>query len=471
MTFNRKASGLGPRASGFLARSLGDLRELRRWLAGALLVLSMMAATRAWGQDSHYQSYLVGERAVGLGGAYTAIADDSSGAYYNPAGLAESGYSSVSLSAALYGFVLTSDRLALASPVESSESAFITYPTTAAWIQLLRKGDKQTGVGRMQAALSLVTPQSSVRRQRLAYASDLGPAPNGTGNLLSDNLVVQSAEDDTLWIGVSFAWKVARWLSLGATLYTTVRTGVYQFYTVQLLRLVEAAGETDRLILPSRTDARLRHIGMLGVFGAVVRVGERLRFGAAFRTPNARISSTVKIGTLQVNDQVQVQGDDAEGKFQDRQPFKVSLGAAYLVKRRWGVSADVAVYGPVGEYQMLTDTGDAELDVLLPMKKKAIVQVNVGAELYPLRALALRAGFFTNLSALGTCQPVACNGIFADDIDQVGVSGGISYEVDRATISLGWSLSFGGADTTFEGTALEKSRAYLFVMLGGSFRY
>lgn len=132
----------------------------------------------------------------------------------------------------------------------------------------------------------------------------------------------------------------------------------------------------------------------------------------------------------------------------------------------------MSVYGPVSEYQIVSDTGDAEIDNLLPLAKRAVWQINVGGEFYPLAALALRAGFFTNRSAVGTCSVTPeCNGIFGDGIDQLGVSGGVSYEVKRATISLGWSLSFGSDETMVEGTKLEQSRAYLFIMLGGSFRY
>jgi len=35
----------------------------------------------------HYQNLIIGDRAVGMGGAYAGVADDSSGVYYNPAGL------------------------------------------------------------------------------------------------------------------------------------------------------------------------------------------------------------------------------------------------------------------------------------------------------------------------------------------------------------------------------------------------
>jgi long-subunit fatty acid transport protein len=51
---------------------------------GALFFQCRLArATEAW----YYKSILVGERASGLGGAFAAIADDPSGAWYNPAGL------------------------------------------------------------------------------------------------------------------------------------------------------------------------------------------------------------------------------------------------------------------------------------------------------------------------------------------------------------------------------------------------
>ena len=50
------------------------------WLGASALALA---------DDGHYQNFLVGERAAGMGGAFTAIANDPSGTYYNPAGLVD----------------------------------------------------------------------------------------------------------------------------------------------------------------------------------------------------------------------------------------------------------------------------------------------------------------------------------------------------------------------------------------------
>ena len=36
--------------------------------------------------EDHYNNIIIGDRPAGMGGAYTAISDDPSGLYYNPAG-------------------------------------------------------------------------------------------------------------------------------------------------------------------------------------------------------------------------------------------------------------------------------------------------------------------------------------------------------------------------------------------------
>ena len=58
-----------------------------------LVALSMVFGFTglAQAQDGRLVSQLFGDRAFGLGGAFTALADDPSAAFYNPAGLAMGG--------------------------------------------------------------------------------------------------------------------------------------------------------------------------------------------------------------------------------------------------------------------------------------------------------------------------------------------------------------------------------------------
>ena len=54
----------------------------------SLLLLSLLGVTKSYADSNHYRNVLVGDRAATMAGAYTAVSDDSSGGYYNPAGLA-----------------------------------------------------------------------------------------------------------------------------------------------------------------------------------------------------------------------------------------------------------------------------------------------------------------------------------------------------------------------------------------------
>lgn len=55
-----------------------------RILASALIC----SASAAWADQFHHHNLVVGERAMGLGGAFCAVSDDASGVIYNPAGIA-----------------------------------------------------------------------------------------------------------------------------------------------------------------------------------------------------------------------------------------------------------------------------------------------------------------------------------------------------------------------------------------------
>ena len=162
-------------------------RRAAAWLACAAAMAP--AAPRA--DESHYHDYPVGDRALGLGGAFTALADDASAAYHNPAGLAEVPSSSFSLSGALYG--RSKETLEADFPVfveggdggfreervrgTSRDSGFVTAPTMAAWMLRVREGAPD-GTGRVQLAVSAVTPDKTVRHQALIVRHDgTGSAP------------------------------------------------------------------------------------------------------------------------------------------------------------------------------------------------------------------------------------------------------------------------------------------------------
>ena len=57
-----------------------------RWVNVTSAFLLCMSAN-SFADDFHYNNILIGDRASGMGGAYTAVSDDASGLFYNPAGI------------------------------------------------------------------------------------------------------------------------------------------------------------------------------------------------------------------------------------------------------------------------------------------------------------------------------------------------------------------------------------------------
>src|SRR5512142_2455055 len=68
----------------------------RIWGLVLILAVGACSAANALADDLHYNNLLVGERASGMGGAYTAVSDDATGLYYNPAGIVYAAGRSVS---------------------------------------------------------------------------------------------------------------------------------------------------------------------------------------------------------------------------------------------------------------------------------------------------------------------------------------------------------------------------------------
>ncbi|MFK7872696.1 MAG: hypothetical protein AB8C84_05920 [Oligoflexales bacterium] len=73
-----------------------------------LLMLLLSVPVQALADQYHYSNVLIGDRAIGLGGAFVGVSDDASGVFYNPAGLAFALSNDISGSAnALYSRTVT----------------------------------------------------------------------------------------------------------------------------------------------------------------------------------------------------------------------------------------------------------------------------------------------------------------------------------------------------------------------------
>lgn len=418
-----------------------------RWLAVTLL---FMAGGRARaGSDTHYQDVLVGDRAAGMGGAFTALSGEAAAAYYNPAGIIADASTAIQVSMSAYKLRRKSAEVAdlCGTPLSSDENAFFGFPATFGFA-------KQLGKGRVRHALGLTAVISSMDKTAQIYSlADVrcGPVAMGMGG---SSLMV----DRSLWTGVTYAVKPWPFLQAGMTLGLAMRAGSFS----QLLTVVPKVQGTSYYPGVDFASGEAKLLSFFVQLGVIVEPLPGLRLGLSVTPPQVRLLGT---GSLDV---MQAAADPAswqqsflaqlEGVEYDwRVPLQVSLGAAYTIRDRWTLSTDVRIHAGVGAYPVYAHPALASQGAVWPiptMKRRPLANVSVGGEALLGKRWALRLGFFTNLSSVPSEQS-------DEQINNVGFSAGASYLASRSTYSLAVQTQFGSGRlqaqrVTWEGAGLRQ---------------
>jgi long-chain fatty acid transport protein len=174
----------------------------------AILLVFMFSAISVNADDSHYINSIVGDRAADLGGAYTAVSDDSSGCFYNPAGivLSPSGKFSASVNAVntstkTYKDVLTGIS---GNKMDWEQKSFSLLPNYFGIVQKFGPG---------MLGFSYAVPESVQMRQKQTFSNIQGASSIDTFTVNLDDT------DKTYLFGPSYAMKITDSLSMGLTLY------------------------------------------------------------------------------------------------------------------------------------------------------------------------------------------------------------------------------------------------------------
>ena len=107
-------------------------------LSAALFTVAFTLPLMA--DELHYVNRLIGERASGLGGAYTAIADDAGGLFYNPAGIVYSDGRNLSGSLTSFYSSTTTYSDALAPGLDYTRTSSSPLPNFLGGVQPLAGG-------------------------------------------------------------------------------------------------------------------------------------------------------------------------------------------------------------------------------------------------------------------------------------------------------------------------------------------
>lgn len=378
--------------------------RLRTGLGLALALASSQAA--AW--ENNHIHMLIGERPIGMAGAYTGVSDDPSGLFYNPAGI-------------VYGHAPN-----LSASVNSWQQTRTTYQDAFGGSDWDRESSDllPNFFGTTQPLGSLTVGFSyAVTRAVNEDQSQYFPGVQTREGVIDFTINVDN-QDTVNKIGPSAALKLTDGLSAGITLYGHSRDRKTIVNQVARYRDGDAVWEN---LYVTRSE-----VGVEPVLGLMWEVADRLSLGLSARTTEVLSSETERQPTCYSKEDFE--GGICETGSLTHQPPQTSsprttypwearLGAAWFASRNLLIASDVTLYGASGE------------------DKEATWNAALGTEYYWSSSWALRAGFYTNHSFSPELVEGRANQ--PERIDYYGGTFGISRYSRNSSVSVGLTHAVG----------------------------
>ena len=433
--------------------------------AQLLFFITILQSNYALGDIFYYNNMITGDRAMGLGGAYTGIADDSSAVIYNPAGLGYLLNDSVSGSANAYQVkkIEYQKTVGQKSFTENSEGFFAPFVGGAKKLDNL--------VPNLAVAFAIYSPDAEFKDQD-DYLRDpqLG---------IESFHRTQNRRASTLYGGVAAGYRIVPALSVGVGLGFFNIDELQQSYQDVVLRL-DSLGEnlneegkkkgriynTQTINTRSKLVARALEpsFGIQSVLFEKFSVGINIKKGffinqkislngdqtSYFHFASGQVvgKSDVVEGTCE-NSKVALlcssgvrhytAGKEYSGKnaisVSSDEPFlegpvSIRIGVAWFASQRFLISADLdrrkAVAAKKG----------------LGLSREEVTNANLGAEYYLTPQFPLRLGFFTNKD---TRPEIKENGKTdqLDHVNYLGITSSLSWAQASGQVTGGVSLQRG----------------------------
>jgi len=365
--------------------------------------------------ETHYINSNVGDRASGMAGAYTAISDDSSGCYYNPAGIAfapankfSASVNAISTSTRTYKNVLTDIS---GNTLDWEQKSFSLLPNYFGIVQTFGPG---------MVGFSYAVPDSAQMRQKQVFTNIQGAQVIDTYTINLNNY------DKAYLFGPSYSYKVSDSLSLGGTLYYYYRDSeliVNQFVMFQ--------DNTEAItnIHSTRTDQ-----GIKPILGVIWDPMDNLSIGLTL-SKLWLFDSEKDIQSIQNNYPA-----DAADFFlvkqslsdKDKFPLSTALGLAWFYSPSLLFSCDLKYFDSVDD-------------------KKSVLNIALATEYYTSERFAIRAGIYSDMSNAPDVTSATVSDV--DHMDIYGLSLSGSFFSGKSSVSLGVDWGFGKGDAQVDASS------------------
>jgi len=402
---------------------------MRHLVVAAIALL--FAAAPAQADDANFRPYAVGSRAAGMGGAFTALADDGSGPWYNPGGLAFVRRSQVSLSGSVYGMVSGRIADALGDGHDFTYNDLNVFPVATSVVWKFADAADYQGDG-WALALTVFVPDAVRTNDR----DKLG---------LAQNAFFVSNENQTIWAGATWARKWGR-IGIGASGFVLFGTSISQLE----LTAIDPGSSSRFATITSRNDET--SYGAVGAVGVRWDVTDRVSLGLSAYSPELGWGTRRSFTRIAVGDDTTAPGDPAAVFVSNAEdlsasptlPARVQFGVAWSGEDV-GLTADATFLAG----RSVTDDVDRAADGLdRYIKRNPVLNAALGVEFRASQALRFRGGVFTDFAA--TDEPIgtlAAGGARTPDnpthVNRFGLTLSGGWRTEHSATDAGINLSYG----------------------------
>lgn len=395
------------------------LRTARRFRAGLVLAFAWPSLVLA--AFGNYNSILIGDMAAGMGGAATAVAEDSAGgAWYNPATLAAMKGESFSAAVGIYKKFDTvygqGDDL-ISSALKVNQGFFRALPSSSGSVIRPRQID---WLKEWTLTLSIIVPEFDQYRGQVAK-SDV-------------NSSTLTLTDESLWAGGAMSRQISPTEYFGFTIYYTARA------LTKSVNDRTYRGPNDFKIFTE--DRNITQNGVLFIIGYLKELDAHWSWGTSIRFPSMHImgrasylANTFEAG--QAEQPVALTELDSKTRI----PPRVNLGVMWRDNERWIVAADLNLHG----YEQYEDLQITTPGIAEKLEHRALANVSVGVEYKFTHWFKMRGGVFTNFSSFPRPDPATSRGQ-ADQVNQLGFSANAAFRSGQIEYAFGGYYTGGRGD-------------------------
>jgi hypothetical protein len=461
-----------------------------------VLVVVVLTAGNARAEEGPYSNFLVGERALGLGGAFVAVADDASAVFHNPGGVGNLSTESVSGSMWALSFSARKLESGYTTDIGAAQLDHDDVPSLPLFLAGVFKFGKRDvdGVRRHGLGAILFSPRA-YNYTYLAQIEAAAPMADPAG---IDRLEVRHT-DEGRWVGIAYGyrltrmrlanprWDARRGFSLGLSTFLASRAISHQEVEIRTREGTLADLPPNALnVRDSTLRANARHLVLR--LGGIVDWNRHWRFGAMFQPPGIRVDGegrTSELFSTVDGAGTQFTTDRADGlRSNVSLPWEIRLGATWLTKPETLLTLDASMLGPAGGTNeplplVETRTNDPFPGVFVPARTAREVSLRgaLGFELLAWDLFPIRGGLLAELSsspAIPDKSPV----YLREDINTFGAALSFGVRTEGYDISVGASALYGvgtglavrrsavDAVPSYDATNISEQTVFLFVSGG-----